>query len=139
MRRREVLTLLAGALAPWPLAAIGQQVDRPRVVGVLIGLAENDPEIPARIDMFEQGLREAGWSEGRNIRIYYRAAADADRLQTFAKELIALQPDVIVASSSFVVAVLLREHSTPPIVFVTATDPVGDGFAASLAHPGGNA
>ena len=138
MRRREVLALLAGALGPWPLAAIAQPIERTRVIGVLIRLAESDPHNPARIAAFEQGLRELGWVEGRNIRIHYRFAFDTDRLQALAKELVALQPDVIVASTGFVVLALLRETRTTPIVFVTISDPVGDGFVASLARPGGN-
>jgi putative tryptophan/tyrosine transport system substrate-binding protein len=138
MRRREVLALLAGALGPWPLAAIAQPIERVRVIGVLIGLTEGDPHNPARMAAFEQGLRELGWAEGRNIRIHYRFAVDADRLQASAKELVALQPDILVASAGFVVFALLRETRTTPIVFVTTSDPVGDGFVASLVRPGGN-
>jgi putative tryptophan/tyrosine transport system substrate-binding protein len=138
MRRREVLSLLAGALAACPVPAIAQQAERMRVIGVLIGFAESDPDIPLRIAAFEQGLRELGWIEGRNIRIHYRFGFDSNRLQEFAKELVALQPDLIVASSGLVVFALLRETRTAPIVFVTTADPVGDGFVASLARPGGN-
>ena len=138
MRRRKVLSLLAGALAPWPLSAIAQQAERMRVIGVLIGLAESDPDIPLRIARFEQALRDLGWIEGRNVRLHYRFAGD-NRLQTFARELVALQPDLIVAGSGFVVFALLRETRTVPIVFVTSADPVGDRFVASLVRPGGNA
>jgi ABC-type uncharacterized transport system substrate-binding protein len=139
MRRRDILSLLAGAAVPWPLMAIAQQSERMRVIGVLVGVAEDDSEIPHRIAGFQQGLRELGWNEGRNIRIHYRWAAEIDRMQTFAQELSALQPDVLVASSTAVVRALLRETRTTPIVFVAAADPVGDGFVASLARPGGNA
>jgi putative ABC transport system substrate-binding protein len=117
---------------------MAQQAERPKVVGVLIGLAETDPNQPPRVAAFEQGLRDLGWSEGRNIRIHYRFAGGVDRLQMLAKEMVELQPDVIVASSGLVVLALLRETRTIPIVFVTAADPVSDGFAASLARPGGN-
>jgi putative ABC transport system substrate-binding protein len=118
--------------------AIAQQSERVRVIGVLVGVAEDDSEIPHRIAGFQQGLRELGWTEGRNIRIHYRWAAEIDRMQTFAQELSALQPDVLVASSTAVVRALLRETRTTPIVFVAAADPVGDGFVASLARPGGS-
>jgi ABC-type uncharacterized transport system substrate-binding protein len=130
---------LAGALAPWPLSAIAQQAERMRVIGVLIGLAESDPDIPLRTARFEQGLRELGWIEGRNVRLHYRFAEDSSRLQALARELVALQPDLIVASSRLVVFALLRETQTVPIVFVTSADPVGDRFVASLVRPGGNA
>ena len=139
MRRRDVLSVFAGALAPWPLAAIAQLSDRVRVIGVLIGLPEGDAEIPERVTAFEMGLRDFGWTQGRGIRIHYRFAAESDGLRTAAKELLALQPEVIVAGSTFVATALLRETRTVPIVFVTAADPVGDGLVASLARPGGNA
>jgi putative ABC transport system substrate-binding protein len=131
---------LAGAAASWPLRGIAQQQpERPKVIGVLIGLAETDPNHPPRLAALEQGLRDLGWTEGRNIRIHYRFAGGVDRLQVLAKEMVELKPDVIVASSGLVVMALLRETRTIPIVFVTAADPVSDGFAASLTRPGGNA
>jgi putative tryptophan/tyrosine transport system substrate-binding protein len=139
MRRRKVLTLLAGAMAPWPATALGQSVGRIRNIGVLMGLAETDPEVPRRIAIFRQALREFGWIEGHNIRIHYRSAVEADRLRLFANEFVALQPDVIVAGSSIVATALLRETRAIPVVFVTASDPIGDGFVASLAQPNGNA
>jgi putative ABC transport system substrate-binding protein len=139
MRRRDILAVFAGALAPWPLAAIAQLSDRARVIGVLIGLPEGDPEIPERVAAFEMGLRDFGWAQGRSIRIHYRFAAESDGIQTAAKELLALQPEVIVAGNTFVATALLRESRTIPIVFVTAADPVGDGLVASLARPSGNA
>jgi putative tryptophan/tyrosine transport system substrate-binding protein len=139
MRRRDVLALLAGFAVPLPLAASAQQSERVRVIGVLIGLAENDPYIAPRLAGFQHGLQDLGWIDGRNVKVHYRSAGDAARLQTFAQELVALQPDVLVASSTPVVAALLRETRTVPIVFVTASDPIGDGFVASLAQPAGNA
>src|SRR5947199_5282551 len=115
MRRREVLALLAGAIATIT-AAGAQQTERPRVIGVLIALSENDPENPPRVAEFQRGLQELGWFEGRNVRIHYRFTADFDRLRAFVKELVELQPDVIVASSGIVVVELQRENSTIPIV-----------------------
>ena len=102
IRRRDILAVFAGVLAPWPLAAIAQLSDRVRVIGVLIGLPEGDPEIPERVTAFEMGLRDFGWTQGRGIRIHYRFAAESDGLRTAAKELLALQPEVIVAGSTFV-------------------------------------
>src|SRR5437763_926948 len=139
MRRREVLALLAGAIATITAAAGAQQPERPRVIGVLIALSENDPENPPRVAEFRRGLQELGWFEGRNIRIHYRFTADFDRLQVLAKELVGLQADVIVASSAPVVVALQRETRTIPIVFATTADPVGDHIVESLARPGGNA
>jgi len=139
MTRREVLALLAAAVAPWPLTALGQSVGRLRNIGVLMGLAETDPETPRRIAILRQALQDLGWSEGHNIRIHYRSAIEADQLRVLGNELVALQPDAIVASSSIVARTLLRETRTIPVVFVTASDPIGDGFVASLAQPNGNA
>jgi len=139
MRRREVLALLASAMAPWPPIAIGQSFGRLRNIGVLMGLAETDPEVPRRVAIFRQALQDLGWIEGHNIRIHYRSAIEADRLRVLGNELVALQPDVIVAASSIVASTLLRETRTIPVVFVTASDPIGDGFVASLAQPKGNA
>src|SRR5882724_11492384 len=109
MTRREVLALLAAAMATATATAVAQQPERPRVIGVLISLSENDPDIPPRVAGFQRGLQELGWSEGRNVHIHYRFTADFDRLQVFAKELVGLQPDVIVASSGLVVGALQRE------------------------------
>jgi len=138
MRRREVLSLLGGTLVSWPRLAHAQHTERLRVIGVMIGLAEDDPGVPLRVANFEQGLRELGWIRGRNIQIHYRIGADRDRLQAHARDLVALQPDLIVAGSSFVVSALLQETNTAPIVFVTAANPVGDRFVAALQRPGGN-
>jgi putative ABC transport system substrate-binding protein len=137
MRRRDVLSLLGGALAPWSGWA-NAQPDRMRVIGVMIGFAESDPSTALRIANFEQGLRELGWIKGRNIQIHYRLAAERDGLQAHARELMALQPDLIVAGSGFVVSALLEEACTLPIVFVTSVNPVAYGYVTALQRPGGN-
>jgi putative tryptophan/tyrosine transport system substrate-binding protein len=140
MRRREFITLLGGAAAAWPLAARAQQGERMRRLGVLINLTADDPEGHARITAFAQGLQEAGWTTGRNVRIDYRwGGAGADAMAKYAAELVALAPDVILAATSSSVAPLRRITRTIPIVFVQVIDPVSAGFVASLARPGGNA
>ena len=140
MRRREFITLLGGAAATWPLAARGQQGERVRRIGVLINMAADDPEGHARITAFAQGLQEAGWTTGRNVRIDYRwGGAGADAMAKYAAELVALAPDVILAATSSSVVALQRITRTIPIVFVQVIDPVSAGFVASLARPGGNA
>jgi len=139
MRRRTVLALLAGTMAPWPPMVVAESIGRLRNIGVLIGLAETDPEVPRCVAIFQQALRDLGWIDGYNIRIHYRSTFEADRLRVLGNELVALQPDVIVASSSIAAGALLRETRTIPVVFVTASDPIGDGFVASLARPNGNA
>ena len=140
MKRREFISLLGGAAAAWPVAARAQQADRMRRIGVLMGLAEDDPETKARLAGFLQGLEKRGWSEGRNVQIDYRfaPASGADQAQALAKELVALQPDVIFAQSTPVAAAVQRESHTLPIVFAGTVDPIGSGFIASLARPGGN-
>ena len=126
MQRREFITLLGGAAVAWPLAARAQQADRMRRVGVLVNRVADDPEEQARLAAFLQGLQELGWTDGRNVRIDYRwAATDADRYRTFAAELVALAPDVIVASGSQSVAALQQATRTVPIVFANVIDPVG--------------
>jgi putative tryptophan/tyrosine transport system substrate-binding protein len=139
MKRREFITLL-GAAAAWPFAARAQQQERMRRIGALVGLAEDDPEMKARLAGFRQGLEKRGWSEGRNVSIDTRFTPDssANRLQVLARELIALQPDVILAQTTPIVAALQRETRTIPIVFSNIADPVGSGFVASLPWPGGN-
>ena len=140
MKRREFITLVGGAAAAWPLAARAQQPDRMRRIGVLAGLAEDDPEMKARLAGFRQGLEKRGWSEGRNVSMDIRFVPDSsvDQAQVLAKELIALQPDVILAQSTPVVAALQRETRVIPIVFAAVADPIGSGFVASMPRPGGN-
>jgi putative ABC transport system substrate-binding protein len=139
VRRREFITLLGGAAA-WPLAARAQQAERMRRIGVLMGYAENDSDAQARVAGFREGLQKLGWTEGRNIRIDTRWVApdDAESMQRFAKELVALQPDLIISSITPTTAALLQETRTIPIVFAQIADPVGSGFVASLSRPGGH-
>jgi putative tryptophan/tyrosine transport system substrate-binding protein len=139
MQRREFITLLGGAAAAWPLAARAQQTDRVRRVGVLINLSENDLEAQRLVTAFREGLAQLGWADGRNLRIDYRwAGGDVDRIRAFATELVELSPDVIVGYATPSVVALQQETRSIPIVFVSVTDPVGQGLVASLAHPGGN-
>jgi putative ABC transport system substrate-binding protein len=139
MKRRAFITLLGGAAA-WPLAVRAQQADRVRRIGVLMGLAANDPEGQARIAAFLQGLQQLGWTDGRNVQIETRwGAGDADRLRRFAAELVALAPDVILASGGSAAGPLLQVTRTVPIVFTQTPDPVGAGYVETLARPGGNA
>jgi putative ABC transport system substrate-binding protein len=139
MRRREFVILLGGsAAAAWPLAAHAQQSNRLRVVGVLLAMAPDDPEAQLRVKAFEAGLRELGWTEGRNLRLEYRwAAGDAALLRKQATELVGLAPDLILATSTPVLAAL-RQENPLPIVFVQVTDPIGSGFVPNLARPGGS-
>jgi putative ABC transport system substrate-binding protein len=139
MKRRELLTLLGGAAVTWPLRTRAQESGRVRRIGVLLGNAEGDTQAVAGLAAFKTGLQELGWIDGRNIQIDYRfAAADVDRMQTLAKELVVLQPDLIMGQTTPVIAALQRETKTIPIVFIIVSDPVGSGFVASLPHPGGN-
>jgi len=138
MQRREFITLLGSAAAAWPLAAHAQQGERVRRIGVLTGFAEDDPENKARLAAFRQGLEKRGWSEGRNVHIEYRYAPAGAQAQVLAKELVALQFDVILANSTLITAVLQQESRTVPIVFAIVADPIGSGFIASLPRPGGN-
>jgi putative ABC transport system substrate-binding protein len=139
MSRREFIMLLGGVVAAWPLVARAQQPDRMRHIGVLMGTAADDAESQARTAAFAQGLAQLGWVDGRNVRIDTRWAT-ADDIRRQAAELAALAPDVILAATgTFTVAPLLQATRTVPIVFVLVIDPVGAGFVASLARPGGNA
>ncbi|MGA8470953.1 MAG: ABC transporter substrate-binding protein [Pseudolabrys sp.] len=138
MRRREFLTLVGAAVA-WPIAARAQQPDRMRRIGVLMGFAESDREGQAFVAAFREGLQKLGWAEGRNIRIDYRwTALDKALIQQFAKELVALQPDLILTQSTPATAELLQQTRTIPIVFGLVADPIGSGFVASFPQPGGN-
>src|SRR5271169_576106 len=139
MRRREFITLLGGAVVVWPLAARGQQANRMRLIGMLMGFAESDRSTQPEVAAFRGGLTKLGWKEGSNLRIELRwGAGDADRIRTLAKELVDLQPDVILSQSTVVTGALASETRTIPIVFVNVGDPIASGFAASLARPGGN-
>jgi putative tryptophan/tyrosine transport system substrate-binding protein len=139
MRRRKFITLVGGAAVAWPLAARAQQPDRMRRIGVLMAVPENDHEYQAFLAAFREGLQKLGWAEGRNIRIDTRwAALDAEAMQRFAKELVALQPDLIVSQSTPTTASLLQQTRTIPIIFALVIDPIGSGFVASLPRPGGN-
>lgn len=131
MKRRDFITLFGGAAA-WPLAARAQQLDRIRRVGMLVAI--EDPEIKA----FQQELERLGWTEGRNLHLDYRVAPAGAQVQTIAAELVALQPDVILTVSRPATAALQKETHTIPIVFTYVIDPIGAGFIASLARPGGN-
>jgi putative ABC transport system substrate-binding protein len=138
MKRREFIALIGGAAA-WPLAARAQQPDRMRRIGVLMGFAESDREGQAFVAAFREGLQKLGWAEGRNIRIDYRwTALDAELIQRFTKELVVLQPDLILTQSTPVTAELLRQTRSIPIVFALVADPIGSGFVASFPQPGGN-
>src|SRR5262245_35732953 len=141
LKRREFITLLGSTAAAWPLAARAQQGERLRRIGVLTsGALSDDPDGQARNAAFLQGLRQLGWIDGRNTRLDYRwGGGDADNMRNYAAELVALAPDVIVASGTATVAPLLQATRAMPIVFVQVADPVGAGFVDSLAHPGGNA
>jgi putative ABC transport system substrate-binding protein len=136
MRRRQFISLLGGTVATWPAAALAQQSDRVRKIAVLMTGRIN---AQLRMEKIQQSLQKLGWTEGRNLHIEYRwAVADDSKMREFAKELVDQQPDVVVAQGSTTVQALLRETKTIPIVFVQVADPVGQGFVASAARPGGN-
>jgi ABC-type uncharacterized transport system substrate-binding protein len=138
MKRREFITLLGG-MAAWPHAAGAQQGERVRRVGVLFGLAADDPESQTRYTALVQGLQELGWTDGRNMRVDTRwGAGHPDRIRKYAEELVALAPDVILATGTSVMGPLQKATRTVPIVFVNVADPVGAGIVESLAKPGGN-
>jgi ABC-type uncharacterized transport system substrate-binding protein len=139
MKRREFIRLLGGAAVARPLAARAQDARPARLVGVLMGLVDNDQEAQSRVAAFEHGLRELGWVKGRNIRIEYRWAGGGETvLRDHAAELLAMAPDLILANSTPVTAALREQSQTVPIVFTQVTDPVGQGLVPNLAHPGGN-
>jgi putative ABC transport system substrate-binding protein len=137
LKRRQFITLLGGAAA-WPFAARAQQGERVRRIGVLVPYAEDDPETKARLAAFRQALEKLGWSEGRNVRLDTRYVPAGAQALVAAKELVALRPDAIFAAGTAMAAALQRETGTIPIVFVYVSDPIGSGFVASLARPGGN-
>jgi putative ABC transport system substrate-binding protein len=133
MRRREFIALLGGTAATWPLAARAQQADRVRRVGVLMAHPESDPEFQAYVAAFREGLQKFGWTENRNIQIDFRWGAldDAEARQRSAKELVSLQPDLILTQNTPPTASMLQLTRTIPIVFVVVADPVGSGFVES--------
>ena len=138
MRRREFIVTLGG-VAAWPFAARAQQREHVRRIGVLMNLASDDAEEQARLAAFHQGLQQLGWTVGGNVQIDYRwGAGNADRIRTFAAELVALAPDVILSAGSPSVAAFQQVTRTVPVVFVGVVDPVSSGFVDSLAQPGGN-
>ncbi|HEV2549880.1 MAG TPA: ABC transporter substrate-binding protein [Stellaceae bacterium] len=138
MRRRNFISLIGGAAA-WPLAAGAQQADRVRRLGVMMTVAETDPEGQSWLAAFTQELSRLGWTEGRNLRMDVRwAPGIIDLMRTAAKELVGLQPDVILSNSTAATAAFARETQTIPIIFAIVSDPVGSGFVANLTRPGGN-
>ena len=140
LRRRQFITLLGGAAVAWPLAAGAQQGERMQRIGVLMAFAESDPRAQAWVGAFREGLQKLGWVEGRSTGIDTRwATADVEAIQRFAKELIALQPELVLSSSTPTTAALLQQTRTIPIIFLNHVDPVGSGFVASFPRPGGNA
>jgi putative tryptophan/tyrosine transport system substrate-binding protein len=139
MRRRDFIALAVGAKAAWPFAARAQQPERMRRIGVLSSLAETDPEAQAWDATFRKRLIELQWIDGRNVHVDYRwGAGSVDRMQLFAKELVRLNPDVLVTISTPATAAMQAETRTIPIVFAWVSDPVGSRFVSSLANPGGN-
>jgi putative ABC transport system substrate-binding protein len=139
MRRREFITIVGGAAAAWPIAAVAQERVVARRLGVLMGYGDNDVEGVARLAAFKERLANLGWRESRNLQIDVRwSAGDIGRASLLARELVALQPDVILANATPSTAAVQRETRSIPIVFVPASDPIGSGFIKSLAHPGGN-
>jgi putative tryptophan/tyrosine transport system substrate-binding protein len=137
MRRREFIAALGGAAA-WPLAARAQP-DQIRRIGLLMAFAESDRDGQTFVAAFREGLQKAGWTEGRNIWIDARwAAGDAEAMQRFAKEIVALQPELILSPTTASTAALLQQTHTIPIIFVNVADPIGSGFVASLSRPSGN-
>jgi putative ABC transport system substrate-binding protein len=138
MKRREFITLLGGTAAAWPMTAGAQQAERMRRIGVLMSVAADGPEGQARLAAFRRGLQQLGWTDGRSVDMDIRwAAGDAERTHRYAGELVALGPDVILASGDPVMA-LQQATRTVPIVFTIIADPVGAGLVESLARPGGN-
>jgi putative ABC transport system substrate-binding protein len=139
MRRRELIRLASSAAVAWPLVALAQQPGGMRRIGVLMSFAESDPEAQAYVAALREGLQKLGWTEGHNVRIDMRwATSDAALTQRFAKELVALQPDLLLSPTTSTTAALLQHTRTIPIVFVQVGDPIGSGFVTSFNRPGGN-
>jgi len=139
MKRREFITLIGGAAVTWPHSASAQQAKRRSEVGVLMSFAENDASARSMLEGCRDALAQLGWVEGKNLRLEIRWAAGSEqRIQAFARELLDLQPDLILVQGTISTASLARETRTIPLVFVNVADPLGSGLVASLAHPGGN-
>src|SRR5215469_15481269 len=139
MRRRDFIKAIAGSAAAWPVEVRAQQPERMRRVAILVGNAESDRVAQSWLAAFRQALSRLGWTEGGNLRIELRwAAGDPDRMRTLAKELVDLRPDAILGVTTPVIGALARETRTIPIVFAGVSDPIGAGFVANFAHPGGN-
>jgi ABC-type uncharacterized transport system substrate-binding protein len=139
LRRRQFITVLGGAAVAWPIVAGAQQPERMRRIDVLMAYAESDPEGQALVAAFREGLLKLGWTESRNVRIETRwATADLELMQRFATEIVALQPDLILTQNTPTTAAMLQQTRSIPIIFATGSDPVGSGFVASFARPGGN-
>jgi putative tryptophan/tyrosine transport system substrate-binding protein len=139
MRRREFIALLGGVAAAGPLAAGAQQLDRVRRIRMLMGLAESDPETQSSVGAFREELRKLGWTEGRNVEIDTSwATGDVESMTRYAKEFVALQPDLIVTVTTPATAAMLKQTSTIPIIFVLVADPIGSGFVTNLLRPNGN-
>ena len=137
--RREFITLFGGAAATWPLAARAQQVERVRRIAALISYTEDNAEVQRWVAAFHDGLQKLGWVEGRNLQIDQRwGGTDMNMLQRLAKEIVATKPDLIFSTNSPTTRILKQETTTIPIVFGNLVDPIGQGFVASLARPGGN-
>jgi putative ABC transport system substrate-binding protein len=139
VRRREVIALIGGAAAAWPLGARAQQRERMRRIGVLLNITADDPQSQARLAAFAQGLQQLGWTIGQNVLVEYRWGSGNEAMRKHAAELVALAPDVILAHSSGALAPLLQVTRTVPIVFTVVADPVGAGYVEGLSRPGGNA
>src|SRR6516162_10293919 len=141
LKRRELMILLGGAAVAWPLGSRAQQPARMRQIGVLMGWPESDPEAQSERRAFVQELQKLGWLDGRNLRIDTRWAnpADPESMHRYAKELVALHPDLILSHSTPATAALLQETRTIPVIFGIVADPIGSGFVASFPRPGGNA
>ena len=140
IRRREFIFTLGGVAAAWPLTSHAQQPNRVRRIGVLMSYAESDSDAQAWYAAFREGLQKLGWTEGHNAQIDTRWATpdDAESMRRFAKELVALQPDLLLSSTTPTTSALLQQTRTIPIVFAIVADPIGSGFVASFARPGGN-
>src|SRR5204863_2958953 len=139
MRRRQVIKLFGGAAAAWPLAARAQQPAQMRRIGVLMVVAENDPDAKRFVAALENQLDAEGWHKGRNLEITYRwGASNPERLAQYANELVLAAPDVLVTLGTAGLLPMKKATTTIPIVFTVVSDPVAQGFVASLAHPGGN-